>query len=100
MAGRALPGEFVMAHAPARPDTRYFGKPLRRKEDPRLLRGEGVYVADVVVPGQLHAAFVRSPHAHARVVSVDLEGARRLPGVVGAFAFAEIAEWAQPLPML
>src|SRR4051794_31713947 len=89
-----------MAHAPAAPANRYLGQPLRRKEDPRLLRGEGVYVADVQVPGQLHAAFVRSPHAHARVRRVDLDAARRLPGVVAAFAYADIAALAQPLPML
>ena len=62
---------------PATPANRYLGQPLRRKEDPRLLRGEGVYVADVQVPGQLHAAFVRSPHAHARIRRVDLDAARR-----------------------
>jgi carbon-monoxide dehydrogenase large subunit len=85
------------ATAPAR---RYIGAPVRRKEDPRLLRGAGVYVADVHVPGQCYAAFVRSPHAHARIVRVDLEAARRLPGVLAAFAYPDIADVAKPLPML
>ena len=89
-----------MAHAPASPSARYFGKPLPRKEDPRLLRGQGVYVADVSVPGQLYAAFVRSPHAHARILNVNLAPARRLPGVVAAYAYEDIADVAQPLPML
>ncbi len=89
-----------MAQPAARSNPRYIGAPLRRKEDPRLLRGEGVYIADVVVPGSLHAAFVRSPHAHARVVRVHLDAARRRPGVVAAFAYPDIADLAKPLPML
>jgi carbon-monoxide dehydrogenase large subunit len=79
---------------------RYIGAPLRRKEDPRLLRGDGVYVADVQVAGALHAAFVRSPYAHARVRSVDLAAARQQPGVVAAYAYADVADVAKPLPML
>jgi carbon-monoxide dehydrogenase large subunit len=51
-------------------------------EDARLLAGRGSYVADLVVPGMLHAAFLRSPHAHARIASLDLTGARAAPGVV------------------
>ena len=47
---------------------KYFGAAVPRREDPRLLRGEGRFVDDVVLPGLLHAAFVRSPHAHARIV--------------------------------
>jgi CO/xanthine dehydrogenase Mo-binding subunit len=84
--------------SPAAP--RYVGAPVRRKEDPRLLRGEGVFVGDVSMPGLLHAAFLRSPHAHARLRGVDLDAARRLPGVVAALAYADIADVAKPLPML
>jgi carbon-monoxide dehydrogenase large subunit len=82
------------------PAPRYVGVPLRRKEDPRLLRGAGRYVADIQLPGLLHAAFLRSPHAHARIRAIDLTRARAQPGVVAAFAFPDIARWARPLPML
>jgi len=58
-----------------------FGASVRRKEDPRFLRGDGRYVDDIKLPGMLHAAFVRSPHGHARIVSVKTDAARRLPDV-------------------
>jgi carbon-monoxide dehydrogenase large subunit len=63
----------------------YIGKPLKRKHDPRLLRGNGRYIADLDKKGILEAAFLRSPHAHARIVNIDLEEARKLPGVVAVF---------------
>ena len=59
-----------------------IGKPVLRKEDGRLLRGGGRYSDDVNLPGQLHASFVRSPHAHARIERVDVAGALALPGVL------------------
>ena len=59
-----------------------FGKPVPRREDGRLLRGRGRYLANVRYNGQLAVAFVRSPVAHARIVSVDVAAARRAPGVV------------------
>jgi carbon-monoxide dehydrogenase large subunit len=58
-----------------------IGAPLKRKEDPRLLTGRGRYVADIVLPGMLEAAVVRSPHAHAALERVDGARARSLPGV-------------------
>jgi carbon-monoxide dehydrogenase large subunit len=60
---------------------RIVGQRVRRVEDPALLRGSGRYVDDIHVPGILHAAFVRSPHAHARIVSIDKAAALGLPGV-------------------
>jgi carbon-monoxide dehydrogenase large subunit len=78
---------------------KYFGASVRRKEDPRFLRGEGRYVDDIKLPGMLHAAFVRSPHGHANVLSVKTEAARRLPGVSHVFAFADLARWMKPLPL-
>jgi carbon-monoxide dehydrogenase large subunit len=54
-----------------------FGASIRRREDPRLLRGEGRYVADLKLHGLVHAAVVRSPHAHAVIRSIGLESARR-----------------------
>src|SRR5215207_3804521 len=80
--------------------TPYIGAALRRKEDPRLLRGDGRFVADVRVPGLLHAAFLRSPHAHARIRSIDLAAARALPGVVAVYAHDDLLPWLKPLPML
>ncbi|HLW60127.1 MAG TPA: xanthine dehydrogenase family protein molybdopterin-binding subunit [bacterium] len=61
------------------------GQPLRRKEDPRLLRGRGRYVDDLALPGMVQLAFVRSPHAHAAVTGVDVSAARRVPGVTAVF---------------
>jgi aerobic carbon-monoxide dehydrogenase large subunit len=78
---------------------KYFGASVPRKEDPRLLRGEGRYVADIVLPGMLHAAFVRSPHAHARIRSVRVDEARRLPGVAHVFTFSDLERWMKPLPL-
>ena len=59
----------------------YVGTSVRRREDQRLITGRGAYVDDVAAPGALHAAFVRSPYAHARIVSVDASAALRLAGV-------------------
>jgi len=61
---------------------RLLGASVRRREDARLVTGRGRYVADVALPGMLHVAVHRSPHAHARLVKVDAEAARRRPGVV------------------
>jgi carbon-monoxide dehydrogenase large subunit len=72
---------------------------MLRREDPALLTGEARFVADLAVPGALHLAFVRSPHAHARLRSVDVSGALAQPGVVAAFTGADLAdEWANPMP--
>jgi carbon-monoxide dehydrogenase large subunit len=70
---------------------------VKRVEDPRLLRGEGRYVADIALPGQLEIAFLRSPHAHARLGAVDTLPAREAPGVVAMLTGAEAAEHARPL---
>jgi carbon-monoxide dehydrogenase large subunit len=78
----------------------WIGKAVRRVEDPRLLRGQGLYVADVRLPGMLHMAVVRSPHAHARVLRVDLAAALSEPGVVAAFKFADLGSNPPPMPML
>ena len=77
---------------------RWIGKSLNRVEDPRFLRGQGRYVDDIKLPGMLHAAIVRSPHAHARIVGIDTSAAERLPGVVGVFTGKDVAERAAPLP--
>jgi len=69
---------------------RYTGTSVKRSEDPRILTGRGRYVDDVKLPGTLHAAFVRSPLAHGRVLAVDAAAARDLPGVVAVFTGAEL----------
>jgi aerobic carbon-monoxide dehydrogenase large subunit len=77
---------------------RYTGASIKRSEDPRILTGAGRYVDDIKLPGMLHAAFVRSPLAHARVLSVDISAARALPGVVAAFTGADLEEMTVPGP--
>src|SRR6185295_15430340 len=78
---------------------KYFRAAVPRREDPRLLRGEGRFVDDVTLPGLLHASFLRSPHAHARVVRIETAAARAMPGVAGVFAFDDLARFMKPLPL-
>lgn len=52
---------------------RYTGSSVRRKEDPRILTGRGNYIADVQLPGMIHASFLRSPFPHARIGSIDAD---------------------------
>lgn len=77
----------------------YIGQHLPRKEDYRLLIGQGRYVDDVEVPGALHACFVRSAHAHARIRGIDAQAALDMPGVVGVFTGADLAQWTTRLRM-
>ena len=83
------------------PDPRVIGRRVRRIEDPALLKGDGRFVDDIKLPGTLHAAFVRSPHAHALIRSIDLDAARAMRGVVVAFKAEDLAKMlAQPrLPL-
>src|SRR4030095_7811215 len=64
---------------------RLFGKSIKRREDPRFITGQGRYVDDLKLPGMTYAAFVRSPHAHARIRKIDTAAASRHPGVVAVF---------------
>jgi aerobic carbon-monoxide dehydrogenase large subunit len=68
-----------------------IGATVRRKEDQRFITGKGHYTADVNRPGQTHACFVRSPHAHARIKGVDAEAAKAMPGVVAVLTGADLA---------
>ncbi len=77
---------------------RYTGASIKRSEDPRILTGAGRYVDDIKLPGMLHAAFVRSPMAHARVLSVDASAAVALPGVVAVITGAELEAMTVPGP--
>jgi carbon-monoxide dehydrogenase large subunit len=77
----------------------FVGTPRLRKEDPAFLTGEARYVDDLVIPGALHMTLVRSPHAHARIRSIDTSAAKEQPGVVDVFTGADLAgEWAGPMP--
>lgn len=69
---------------------RYIGKPVLRKEDPRLLTGRGQFVDDVTLPGMLHCAFARSPIARGRIVSIDTAAAREVPGVHAVFTAEDL----------
>ena len=73
------------------PATRYIGKSVLRVEDGRILTGRGRYIDDIRVSGTLHAVFVRSPMAHARIVSIDAQRARQIPGVVDVISDQELA---------
>ena len=66
----------------AAPVTRYAGTRVARVEDTRLLTGHGTYVDDIVRPGMLHACFVRSPFAHAKINSIDVSAALALPVII------------------
>lgn len=70
---------------------RFVGRPLPRLEDVRLLRGDGEYTDDFSLPGQTYAAFVRSPHAHARVLRINTEIAHASPGVLAVLTAREYA---------
>ncbi len=78
---------------------RVIGTPMLRREDPALLTGEAKYTNDLSIPGALHLALLRSPHAHARITSVDVSGALDQPGVVAAYTGADLQDlWAAPMP--
>jgi carbon-monoxide dehydrogenase large subunit len=68
-----------------------IGQPVLRFEDPRLLRGQGRYVDDINLRGQAYAVFLRSPHAHARIIRIDSELAKALPGVLAIYTGADYA---------
>ena len=76
-----------------------IGKPTRRKEDARLITGAGRYSDDVNLEGQAHAAMVRSPHAHARIVRIDASDAEKLPGVIAVLTGHDaLAAGLRPIP--
>ena len=88
------------------PDTAADGPPatgigagVRQKEAPAMLRGETQYIGDLTLPAMLHAAFVRSPHAHARITSIDTAPAEAMPGVVRVFTGSHVQSL-MPLPVI
>jgi len=78
--------------------TRFIGKPLKRKEDPRLIQGISHYVDDLQLAGMHYAAFLRTPYAHAKIRSIDLSKARHAPGVVLALSGADVDGAVQAVP--
>ena len=66
--------------------TKMFGASIKRREDPRFITGKGNYTDDVKLPGMTYAAFVRSPHAHARITGIDVSAALEVDGVVAEVA--------------
>src|SRR5436305_7830648 len=78
----------------------FFGKSIKRREDPRLVTGKGNFVDDLKVPFTTHAAFVRSPHAHARIRTIDTAAARKAPGVVAVYVGKDlVAGGVKPIPV-
>ena len=76
-----------LSNAPNSP----IGQPLKRREDQRFLTGAGQYTDDITLPGQTWGVFLRSPHAHARIRSIDLARAKAAPGVVAIFTGEDVA---------
>ncbi|HYK33133.1 MAG TPA: xanthine dehydrogenase family protein molybdopterin-binding subunit, partial [Streptosporangiaceae bacterium] len=77
-----------------------FGEPIARVEDDRLLRGQGAYLDDLGHDA-LAVAFVRSPHAHARVLDIDVSGALDIDGVLAIYTYEDLpGRLAEPLPLL
>jgi len=79
--------------------TRWFGAPVQRVEDDRLLRGRGRFTDDID-EGALECCFVRSPHAHARITSIDVNEARAMPGVAAVYTAADLPFGGLDLPLL
>lgn len=77
---------------------KYFGRAMKRVEDPRLLKGDATYVDDLQLAGVVHAEFVRSPHANANIKSINTDAAKKLPGVIGVFTGADINDKAGTIP--
>jgi aerobic carbon-monoxide dehydrogenase large subunit len=75
---------------------RAVGQPLSRKEDRRFVTGGARYLDDITVPSALHAHFVRSPHAHARIRSLEASAARAAPGILAVVTGRELSEWTTP----
>ena len=78
--------------------TRIFGSGIRRREDPRLITGQSHYTDDLALPGMVHAAFLRSPHGHARIKGIDTSKAKAAPGVLAVFTGADTEGSLNPIP--
>jgi aerobic carbon-monoxide dehydrogenase large subunit len=80
--------------------TRFFGAPVKRNEDKKLLTGQALFIDDVELPGMLHAAFLRSQVAHARIKGIDVARAKERTGVVAIYTADDLGAYWQPGPLL
>ena len=71
-------------------DKKIFGSRVKRLEDPKLLRGRGLFIDDIQLPNISNAAFVRSPFPHARLKSIDKTAAEGMPGVIAVYTYADL----------
>ena len=78
---------------------RVFGQSITRNEDPYLLTGKAEFIDDIELPGMLHAAFLRSDYAHARVKSIDVSQALKRPGVVAVYTAEDFGDFWKPGPL-
>lgn len=76
-----------------------ISKSFKRNEDPRLLTGESTFIDDIEIPGMLHVAIKRSDYAHARINKIDVEEARKLPGVVAIYTAEDLGDYWRPGPL-
>ncbi len=80
--------------------TQFFGERIKRNEDPRLLTGQALFTDDVHLPHMAHAAFLRSPYAHAHIVSIDASMALEKEGVLAVYTAVDLGDYWQPGPLL
>ena len=80
--------------------TQFFGQRIKRNEAPRLLTGQALFVDDVQLPNMAHLAFVRSPHAHGRILSIDTSMAEEVAGVIGVYTADDLGDYWQHGPLL
>lgn len=78
---------------------KYFGKPIKRLEDRTLLTGNAKFIDDIELPGMLHAAFLRSDYAHAKILNLDVSEARKRPGVVAIYTAEDFGDHWKPGPL-
>jgi len=83
---------------PATKTKPYIGQPLKRVEDPRLIKGIASYVDDLKMPGMLHMAILRSPYAHAKITGIKTTTAKAVPGVVAVLTGADVNDKCGPVP--
>ena len=89
-----------MTTTPATTTGRMFGSGIRRREDPRLITGTARYTDDITLPGMVHAAMLRSPHAHAKIRAIDTSAAAKAPGVLAVYTNADIEGHLKAMPCL
>ena len=80
--------------------TKFFGQRIKRNEDPRLLTGQALFVDDVDLPNMGHVAFVRSPHAHATILDIEVGDAKEINGVIGIWTADDLGDYWQSGPLL